>query len=122
MLKLRFTHCSCLIDMVFRVVGIQCDRLSFRAAVHLLTVPLSTLTPHNITEVDIESGILFYLKSDNMIQVPVIKDEIRGILMRRNEIASYIQTRNRLPPMKRDLHGCARCFSLDACTVYHKVC
>lgn len=66
---------------------------------------------------------MFYMKGDSVFGVPVNRDELRGLILRRNDIATYIQTGNsRLPPTLRDkANVCKWCHQLDTCTLYHKV-
>lgn len=76
---------------------------------------------HNSTDVDVATGILYYLKAGDMIKIPSLRDEIRGLIIARNSMALFLNARGKLPPVIRSLHNCQRCYSLDKCLVYHKV-
>lgn len=52
----------------------------------------------------------------------VLRDEVRGIIIRRNEIANYLQPNfQKLPPMLKDIRTCCWCSQLESCTLFHKV-
>ena len=74
-----------------------------------------------MSELDVDYGLLYYAKLNEMIRVPLLRDEVRGLIQTRNELASFGVKREALPPMIKNMHTCQRCFSLDACATYHKV-
>ncbi|KAJ1537085.1 Tripartite DNA replication factor, partial [Nowakowskiella sp. JEL0078] len=67
-------------------------------------------------DIPIESGLLCYIKSVEMSYVPALRDEIRGLIVRRNSIASYSISKNRniLPKMANN-PTCKDCFSINTC-------
>ena len=80
---------------------------------------------------EVPSGLLYYTQGSDLIRVPAKRHEVRGILLLRNEMASYIAARWRdgfdpkstnrfLPPPIDDEYACKKCFSSDACTLYRK--
>lgn len=72
-------------------------------------------------DVDVRWGLLLYLKTGEFIRVPAPRDEIRTILMQRNDMAIHEQTKLTLPPMLQRKQFCGRCFSQSSCTVLHKL-
>ena len=48
-------------------------------------------------------------------------DELRHMIMQRNELASYVRQRLELPPMKKSPHLCGKCYAQTSCFVYHKL-
>ncbi|XP_048233494.1 DNA replication ATP-dependent helicase/nuclease JHS1 isoform X3 [Ricinus communis] len=71
----------------------------------------------------IDSGVLYYLRSDQTQGIMVRRSDVVGLIMRRNELAndflkaSQIQ---QLPPMLQSPSMCRSCRHLDVCTIYHK--
>ncbi|KAF9113155.1 Tripartite DNA replication factor [Mortierella sp. AM989] len=88
---------------------------------HRAQTMLYTLLMTDRYDVDVQLGLLFYLKSGEFILVPAPHDEIRTILMQRNEIAAYEEDKLSLPPMIKNTQRCGHCFSLSSCTVLHKL-
>lgn len=89
---------------------------------------------------DVTSGLLYYTQSEEVVRVPVGRNELKALVMARNEIASYIAKRQVkkkvaeegnecasssiepfLPPTIDDERTCGRCFVKDACMLYKKV-
>lgn len=83
--------------------------------------------------VDVTSGLLYYTQSDEVVQVPVGRHELRGLMIYRNEMASFSSRRATnaeeridveqafLPPTIDDERSCKRCYMLDTCMLYRKV-
>ena len=71
-------------------------------------------------DVDILCGLLYYMESAEIIRVPAIKEELRGMIIARNELASYGKNRDTLPAVIQR-HTCNRCFARTPCFIYHKV-
>ncbi|KAG9081363.1 Tripartite DNA replication factor [Ceratobasidium sp. UAMH 11750] len=85
------------------------------------------------------TGILYYTQKDEIIQVHPARNELRGLILGRNELAASIMHRRVLdesetlpvdieepqpdngsflpPPIDED-HQCTRCYARDACTLY----
>lgn len=95
---------------------------------------------------DVTSGLLYYTQSEEVVRVPVGRNELKGLVMARNEIASYIARREVkhrkdsppqvngggqatsrpttepfLPPTIDDERTCGWCYVKDACMLYKKV-
>ncbi|KAF9902786.1 Tripartite DNA replication factor [Linnemannia zychae] len=88
---------------------------------HRAQTMLYTLLMRDRYDVDVQWGLLLYLKTGEFIRVPAPKDEIRTILMQRNDMAIHEQAKLTLPPMLQRKQQCSRCFSLSSCTVLHKL-
>lgn len=74
-----------------------------------------------VLDVDIACGLLYYLEKPEMIRVPAIREELRGMILARNELASYSRNRTVLPEMLRNTHACERCYAKTPCFLYHKL-
>lgn len=81
----------------------------------------------------IECGLLYYSKSAELHLVRTARNEVRGLIVSRNELASYLarkQTRDmldttelqrsELPPTIDDQRTCSRCYAVDTCMLYRK--
>ncbi|XP_030475354.2 DNA replication ATP-dependent helicase/nuclease JHS1 [Syzygium oleosum] len=71
----------------------------------------------------IDSGLLYYLQSDHTHGITVRRSDLVGLIMRRNELATYILealTTQQLPPMLQSPSICKGCRHIDVCTLYHK--
>ncbi|KAL1172799.1 hypothetical protein V6Z11_A05G373200 [Gossypium hirsutum] len=71
----------------------------------------------------IDSGLLYYLQSDQTQGIIVRRSDLVGLIMRRNELAHDILkalTTQQLPPMLQIPSMCKGCRHLDVCTLYHK--
>ncbi|KAK0199920.1 DNA replication factor Dna2-domain-containing protein [Desarmillaria ectypa] len=75
---------------------------------------------------EVSSGLLYYIQSEEVIQVDVNRNELRGLIMARNEMARYMVRRHQdptepfLPPTLDDERLCKRCYVLDTCMLYRK--
>ncbi|KAI8970649.1 Dna2-domain-containing protein [Trametes punicea] len=94
---------------------------------------------------DVSSGLLYYTQSEEVVRVPAARNEIRALLVLRNEMAGYIMRRLRttayfssikdedmgepdvggtvepfLPPTIDDGRVCGKCYALDSCMLYRK--
>jgi DNA replication ATP-dependent helicase Dna2 len=83
----------------------------------------------------VDLGLLYYTQSDEVISVPVIRQELRALVGTRNAIAEWMARRFRgfeqqrlkdeppfLPPTIDNERFCGRCYALDACMLYRRVC
>ena len=86
-------------------------------------------------------GLLFYTQLEELVRVPSGWNEVRGLIMARNELASYLarsrqeievttrtgsqknvnQSKSILPPTIDQRRLCERCYASDACMLYRKV-
>lgn len=86
--------------------------------------------------VNCEEGLLFYLQSGDVWRVNAGANEIRGLIMSRNEVVAWGRGRGGkkgkggnepeneepfLPPTIDDVRICGRCYAVDTCMLYRKV-
>ncbi|KMS95822.1 hypothetical protein BVRB_004770 isoform B [Beta vulgaris subsp. vulgaris] len=72
----------------------------------------------------IDSGLLYYLSTDQTLGTTVRRSDLIGLIMRRNELAHNIikaSAVQQLPQMLQSPNTCRGCRHLNACTIYHKV-
>ncbi|KAJ1653612.1 DNA replication endonuclease-helicase Dna2 [Dispira simplex] len=93
---------------------------SSRSIEHRTQLILYTLLLTDRYDIAVENGLLYYLKTRETIVVPAVRDDLRNIMIKRNEMATFITGRWRLPPMIQNPHICRMCPILDTCLVYHK--
>lgn len=55
-----------------------------------------------------------------MFGVGVDVNELRGIIIRRNELAFYINSDRFPPTLRDDMRSCQWCHQLDNCVLYHR--
>lgn len=109
-----------------------------------------------MADTEVGAGLLFYTYQDQLIRVSQSKNELRGLVQARNELARYASMRSDLslarakglrdeldedasiepqsdvlssdiedgllPEPIDDAHWCKRCYAVDACMLYRKVC
>lgn len=98
---------------------------------HRAQTMLYTLLTSERYGVEVPSGLLYYTQSEEVVRVPAGRNELRGLIGARNEMAAYMMRRHGkaalseaepfLPPTIDDERTCKRCFVLDACMLYRKV-
>ncbi|TBU22348.1 Dna2-domain-containing protein [Dichomitus squalens] len=93
---------------------------------------------------EIPSGLLYYTQSEEVVRVPAARNELRALLVSRNDLAGHMMSRLRakceiavsedqvsgeatiddlesfLPPTIDDNRTCGKCFALDTCMLYRK--
>lgn len=84
----------------------------------------------------VESGLLWYTQSEEVVRVPRARNELRGLINVRNLLAGYMIRRTEkrkttdagpdleedfLPPTIDDERICKRCYVADTCMLYRKV-
>ncbi|KAI9596628.1 DNA replication factor Dna2-domain-containing protein [Syncephalis fuscata] len=87
---------------------------------HQAQTLLYTLLMSDRYDQSIDLGLLYYLKSGTTKLMSARDNEIRGLLITRNELADYLANTSRLPPLQKNAYKCQRCFAVDACAIYHK--
>ena len=94
--------------------------------------------------VQVPAGLLYYTHSKEILRVPAARNEVRGLMVARNEMASYMTRRSHrarpkredevsiealateatesfLPPTLNDDWTCSKCYAIDSCMLYQKV-
>ncbi|XP_020085618.1 DNA replication ATP-dependent helicase/nuclease DNA2 isoform X2 [Ananas comosus] len=92
---------------------------------HTAQVILYTLlmSESRYSKKDIDSGLLYYLHTDQTMGIKVERSDLVGLIMRRNELATDIlkaSNTQSFPPMLQSPTMCKGCRHLNICTVYHK--
>ncbi|KAG2568352.1 hypothetical protein PVAP13_7NG311300 [Panicum virgatum] len=72
---------------------------------------------------DIDSGLLYYLHTDQTLGIKVKRSDLIGLIMRRNELVAEIlkaSISQSFPPMLQSPSTCNGCRHLNSCAIYHK--
>jgi DNA replication ATP-dependent helicase Dna2 len=81
----------------------------------------------------VDSGLLYYTQSEEVIRVTAARNELRALIQNRNNITAHMMKRptgrkadittpvSFLPPTEDDERTCKRCFAVDGCMLYKKV-
>jgi DNA replication ATP-dependent helicase Dna2 len=92
------------------------------SAAHRAQTALYNLLLSDRYDVQIAYGILYYMETSETIRIPVIRHELRHMIMQRNELACFVRERHaQLPPMLKKENMCNRCFAQVPCFIYHKL-
>ncbi|KAJ3176332.1 Tripartite DNA replication factor [Geranomyces variabilis] len=86
---------------------------------HAQTV-LYTLMMSDRYDVNISSGLLYYMREGGLVHVPGLAHEIRSIMIARNAMACHLNKKTKLPSVIQTPDTCRRCYALDKCLLYHK--
>lgn len=104
---------------------------------HRAQTLLYTLLMEERYATSVPSGLLYYTQSDEVVRVPRSMNELRALLLKRNEMAVYLARRmgkegkshragedaaleDFLPPTINDLRICGKCYVVDTCMLYRK--
>ncbi|KAJ7672725.1 DNA replication factor Dna2-domain-containing protein [Mycena rosella] len=103
---------------------------------HRAQTMLYTLLTEERYGAEVSSGLLFYTQSEEVVRVPASRNDLKGLIGARNEMAVYMARRIQkrkggggvkieavepfLPPTIDDERICKRCFALDTCMLYRK--
>jgi DNA replication ATP-dependent helicase Dna2 len=89
---------------------------------HMAQTALYNLLLSDRYDIEIAYGILYYMETSQTMRIPAIRNELRHMVMQRNQLACYIRERSvQLPPMKKNKHMCGKCYARSACFTYHKL-
>jgi DNA replication ATP-dependent helicase Dna2 len=88
---------------------------------HRAQTMLYTLLMSDRYDINVTMGLLYYMEGNEMIRITGIQAELRELILKRNEVASYIAARQTLPDMLGDEHACTRCYAKTSCFMYHKL-
>lgn len=114
-------------DQAYR--GIQ-----YRAQTMLYTLLVSQRYGYQVNE-----GLLYYTQTDEPIKVTASRNEVQALIVARNDMVYYMAkkaddltrkaesgefepTSEHLPDIIDDERTCERCYVLDTCMLYRKVC
>ena len=117
---------------------------------HRAQTMLYTLLMSERYDSDVQSGLLYYTQSEEIIRVPAARTEITALITVRNEMAQYMMRRmtshreggslvargaqsllrdvedcaapseSFLPPTIDDIRTCGRCYVVDTCMIYRR--
>ncbi|KAK2413783.1 DNA replication helicase [Trifolium repens] len=90
---------------------------------HNAQVILYTLLMSERYQKTIDSGLLYYLQTDQTHGITIQRSDIVGLIIRRNELASDILKAlvlQQLPPVLQSPSMCRGCRHLNVCSIYHK--
>jgi DNA replication ATP-dependent helicase Dna2 len=88
---------------------------------HRAQTQLYTLLLSDRYDIEVTTGVLYYLETARTFRVDGIRNEIRHMIIQRNELTCYVHNKLELPPMIRKHHMCKSCYAQTSCFVYHKL-
>ncbi|GAM83565.1 hypothetical protein ANO11243_015530 [Dothideomycetidae sp. 11243] len=93
----------------------------YQSAAHRAQTALYTLLLSDRYDVEVQYGVLFYMENSAVSRIPAVRNELRHMVMQRNELASYVRERLSLPAMLKNEFKCGRCYAKTSCFLYHKL-
>lgn len=88
---------------------------------HRAQTALYTLLLSDRYDVNVTSGILYYMETSKTFRIEGVRNEVRQMIIWRNLLASYVHDKLELPPMIRKEFMCKRCYAQTSCFTYHKL-
>jgi DNA replication ATP-dependent helicase Dna2 len=94
---------------------------------HRAQTMLYTLLMSERYGMEVPSGLLYYTQSEEVVRVPTVRNEVKALVVKRNELAAYMMRRIRhesepfLPPTIDNVRICGKCYAVDTCMLYRKV-
>lgn len=88
---------------------------------HRVQTALYTLLLSDRYDINVTCGVLYYMETSKTFRVEGVRNEIRHMIIERNELACYVHDKLALPPMIKKEHLCKNCYSKAACFIYHKL-
>ncbi|OAP60752.1 DNA replication ATP-dependent helicase Dna2 [Fonsecaea erecta] len=88
---------------------------------HRVQTALYTLLLSDRYDINVTCGVLYYMETAKTYRVEGIRNEVRHMIIQRNELACYVHDKLALPPMIKKQHLCKSCYSKAACFTYHKL-
>ena len=61
------------------------------------------------------------MQSSEISSIRSIRHELVPMIVQRNELASFVRNRTKLPEMLRRAHTCGKCYAQTPCFIYHKL-
>lgn len=87
---------------------------SYRAQVMLYTLMMSERYG-----IPVPAGFLYFLETGQVTRVAALHNEIRGLLMMRNELAKHMKYKT-IPSMIQNKRLCSSCYASESCFIYSK--
>ncbi|ERF76175.1 hypothetical protein EPUS_01509 [Endocarpon pusillum Z07020] len=88
---------------------------------HRAQTALYTLLLSDRYDINVTCGVLYYLETSKTFRVQAVRNELRHMIIQRNELACYVRNKLELPPLIRKPFLCNRCYAQTACFTYHKL-
>ncbi|KAI0105237.1 DNA replication factor Dna2-domain-containing protein [Nemania sp. FL0031] len=89
---------------------------------HMAQTALYNLLLSDRYDIEIAYGVLYYMETSQTYRIPTIRNELRHMIMQRNQLACYVRERSvQLPPMKKSANTCSKCYAKVPCFIYHKL-
>jgi DNA replication ATP-dependent helicase Dna2 len=88
---------------------------------HRAQTALYTLLLSDRYDINVTCGVLYYLETSRTFRVQAIRNEIRHMIIQRNELACYVRNKLELPPLIKKPFLCSHCYAQTACFTYHKL-
>jgi DNA replication ATP-dependent helicase Dna2 len=88
---------------------------------HRCQTALYTLLLSDRYDVNVVCGVLYYMETAKTFRVESVRNEIRHMIIQRNDLACYVHEKLDLPPMLKKPHLCKACYSKAECFTYHKL-
>lgn len=98
----------------FKTGKTEYQQSSYRAQVMLYTLLMSERYG-----VDVSAGFLYYLETGQLTRVAALHNEMRGLLIMRNELARNMKNKT-IPAMISEKRICGSCYAAEACFTYSK--
>jgi DNA replication ATP-dependent helicase Dna2 len=120
------------VQVTLQLPGEPCNRtltvpLEFKTGkkdnneMHRAQTQLYTLLMSDRYDLEVTTGVLYYLETAKTFRVEGIRHEIRHMIIQRNELACYVRDKMELPPMIKKQHLCKNCYAQTPCFLYHKL-
>ncbi|CCG81248.1 putative DNA replication helicase Dna2 [Taphrina deformans PYCC 5710] len=94
-------------------------KTSYQQSSHRAQVLLYTLMMSERYQIDVTAGFLYYLETRQITRVAVLHNEIRSLVLMRNELARHMKNKT-IPPMIHNKRLCQSCYASEACFTYAK--
>lgn len=88
---------------------------------HRAQTALYTLLFSDRYDIKVTCGVLYYLETAKTFRVERVRNEIRHMIIQRNELACYVRDKLDLPPMIKKEFMCNKCYAQTSCFTYHKL-
>lgn len=88
---------------------------------HRAQTALYTLLLSDRYDINVTCGVLYYLETSRTFRVQAIRNEIRHMVIQRNELACYVRNKLELPPLIKKPFLCSKCYAQTSCFTYHKL-
>lgn len=92
-----------------------------KAIGHRAQTTLYTLLLSDRYSIDIKYGVLVYSESGDTVRIPGFSNEVRDLMVQRNQLAKKLSDREKIPEMVENEYKCRQCDKSSACMIFHCV-